>query len=193
MSLYALMVFFHISAAFLLLSTSIVGEPLIRAAARRTGSVHELRAYLAIGRPMARLSPVAAMLVLATGIYLASVGRFWALGWVQASTAFWLINSIVAVAVVRRAVDRLDEEVSATTDAVVGSGLDRLRWAPAWSWGPDLVAANDAVMLALMTLRPSLGGSLLLFVLTNVAVAGGRVAFGLDRPRRTPVPGVSRS
>lgn len=181
MTLYTLMVFLHIATAFLLLSTSIVGEPLVRAAARRTASARDLRAFLEIGRPMARLSPVAALLVLATGVYLATVGRFWTLGWVQASIAIWLVNSVLAVAVVRRAVDRLQREVSVTTETV-GPGLDELRWAREWSWGLDMMAANDAVMLAIMTLKPSLGGSLLLLLLANGAVAGGRVALGLQGP-----------
>ena len=145
MSAYTLVVFLHIAAAVLLLATSIVGEPLVRAAVRRATEVQELRAYLRIGRPMARLSPLAAILVLLTGLYLTSQGRFWALGWVQAALAFWVVNSVVAVAVVRRAVDAVASAAEATAAAPtvtgeVGSGLvsaelDAARWAPSWTWG----------------------------------------------------------
>ena len=208
MSAYTLVVFLHIAAAVLLLATSIVGEPLVRAAVRRATGVHELRAYLRIGRPMARLSPLAAILVLITGLYLTSQGRFWALGWVQAAIGFWVVNSVLAAVVIRRAVDAVaaaaGPSVAAgadaagariappgvpgpgvaveTTGAVVGARLDAARWASPWSWGLDALAANDAVTLAIMTLKPSLGGSLLLFLLANAGVAGGRMAFGDRRP-----------
>lgn len=188
-SLYTFVVFLHITAAVLLLSTSIVGEPLVRAAARRTRSPQELRSFLELGRPMASLALPAALGVLATGVYLSSVGRFWTLGWVQASAALWLVNSVVAGAVVRRAVGRLEAGSSAVDDPVIGPDLDALRWAGSWSWGGDVLATNDAVMLALMTLRPSLGASLLLVLVANGLVAGGRRILGPQGPgHRSALP-----
>ena len=187
MSLYPLMVLLHITAAVLLLSTSIVGEPLVRAASRRTGSVGDLRAFLELGRPMARLAPPAALAVLAAGVYLATAGRFWTLGWDLVSTALWVVNSVIAPAVVRPAVGRVEAGAAAATDPAVGPDLDDLRWAKGWSWGVDVVAANDVIMLAIMTLKPSLGGSILLALLANGALAAGRLALGLQGPRARPV------
>lgn len=185
MSVYTLVVFLHIAAAVLLLATSIVGEPLVRSAVRRATGVHELRAFLEIGRPMARISPIAAVLVFATGMYLTGQARLWALGWVQAAIAFWFINAVVAGAVVRRAVDAL-AAAAETSDTLVGPHVDELRWASGWTWGLDVLAVTDAVTLAIMTLKPSLGGSLLLFLLAHAAMAGARRAFSAQRPPLAP-------
>lgn len=185
MSQYTLVVFLHIAAAVLLLATSIVGEPLVRNAVRRATGVCELRAFLRLGRPMARISPIAAVLVLATGMYLTGQGGLWAIGWIQAAIAFWFVNAIVAVAVVRPAVDAL-AAAAETSDTQVGPHLDELRWASNWTWGQDGLAVTDAVTLAIMTLKPSLGGSLLLFLLAHTAVMGARRVFGFQRPPMAP-------
>jgi hypothetical protein len=183
MSTYTLMVFIHIAAAVLLLGTSIVGEPVVRAAARRTQLTRELRAFLEVARPMALLSPIAALLVLGSGIYLTSVIRIWSLGWIQVSVVFWLVNGLVAVAVVKPAMERLVAEAASATDEAIGPRLDELRWSPAWSWGRDTMAANDAAVLFLMTLRPGLAVSLAVVLLVNAVVAGGRIGLRLYRPR----------
>jgi hypothetical protein len=183
-SAYVLVVFVHIAAAVLLLGTSILGEPAVRAAARRATEPHDLRAFLAIGRPMAVLSPLAAVLLLASGVYLASIAHFWTLGWIQVATAFWIVNCVVAVAVVKPAIGRVAAEATSATTSI-GPDLDRLRWSRAWTWGVDLLAANDAAVLYLMTAKPGLGGSLAIVILANIAVAGGRVVLGIHPQRVT--------
>ncbi len=54
---YSFVVFIHIAAAVVLLGTSILGEPAVRAAARRATSTAEILAFLRFGRPMAVISP----------------------------------------------------------------------------------------------------------------------------------------
>lgn len=190
MGSYTLVVFIHIAAAVMLLATSILGEPGVRAAARRAADIKELRAYLAVGHPMATISPVAAVLLLASGIYLSSLGRFWSLGWVQVAVAFWVVNSVLAGAVMRPAMKRVQTEASNAGEGAVGPSLDRARWSPGWTWSVDLMAANDAAVLCLMTLRPGLAGSLAVVFLANAGVAGGRFMFGKPRPHaaRAPAP-----
>lgn len=182
MGSYTLVVFIHIAAAVMLLATSILGEPGVRAAARRAADIKELRAYLAVGHPMATISPVAAVLLLASGIYLSSLGRFWSLGWVQVAVAFWVVNSVLAGAVMRPAMKRVQAEASTAGEGAVGPSLDRARWSPGWTWSVDLMAANDAAVLYLMTLRPGLAGSLAVVFLANAGVAGARFMFGKPRP-----------
>jgi len=180
---YVMVVFVHIAAAVMLLGTSILGEPIVRAAARRTTDPRDLRAFLAIGRPMAVISPLAALALLGSGAYLASVAHFWRLGWVQVATVFWVVNCVVAVAVVKPAVARIAAEAAASSAAAIGPDLDRLRWSRAWTLGVDLLAANDAAVLYLMTLKPGLGGSLAVVILANVVVGGGRLILGAQPPR----------
>ncbi len=183
MRVHILVLFLHIASSTLLLGTSIVGEPAVRAAARRTTRPEELRSSIEVGRRMAPISPVAALLVLATGVYLTNVGYAWTLGWVQLSIALWLVNSLVAVVVVKPAVEKVAAEARATSDASIGSHLDGIRWSGAWTWGVDVLATNDAVILCVMVLKPGLTGSLALLLLAHAIVVGGRMALGLSHPR----------
>lgn len=181
MNAYQLVVFVHIAAGVLLLGTSILGEPAVRAAARRATEPWELGAYLQVGRRMAVLGPVAALALLASGLYLTSAGRFWSLGWLQVSLFFWLVNAFLAVVVVKPTVERLTAETSVTSAPGIDARLDELRWSSAWTWGVDIMAATDAAILYLMTAKPTLGGSVVVVLLANAVVAGGRQAFGPQR------------
>jgi hypothetical protein len=174
MSLYDLIVFVHVAAAVALLSGSVVGSPAVRAAVRRARSVQELRAVLAIGRPLQVLEPGAAAVVLATGVWLTSVANFWSLGWVQVAVAAWLVNAGVAGAVVKPAVKAVAGQAAIAPDGPVGSHLDALRWSRHWSIGGDVLLANDAAMLWLMTMQPDLAGSLLAVAGAMFCVAGAR-------------------
>jgi hypothetical protein len=51
-----------------------------------------------------------------------------------------------------------------------------VRWSPRWSFGGDLLLANDVAMLFLMTIKPRLTESLLAVVLANVVVLSFRLA-----------------
>jgi uncharacterized membrane protein len=172
--LYELVLFIHVAAAVALLSGSVVGSPAVRAAVRRAATTQELRAYLAIGRPLLVLEPASAMFVLASGVYLTSVANFWTLGWVQVAVAFWLVNAVVAATLVKPAISRIAAETSTAADGPVGPPLDALRWAPRWSVGGDALLANDAAMLYLMVMQPGLAGSLLVLLAANLAVAAAR-------------------
>ena len=174
MSLYALIVFVHVAAAVALLSGSVLGSPAIRAAVRRAQSVQELRAALAIGRPLQALEPGSAVVVLVTGLYLTRVADFWSLGWVQVAVAAWLVNAGVAGAVVQPAVKAVAGQAAIAPDGPVGPHLDALRWSRHWSIGGDVLLANDAAMLWLMTMQPDLAGSLLAVAGVMVGVAGAR-------------------
>jgi|SRR5262245_3229461 len=172
---YELIVFVHIAAAVSLLSGSVFGSPAVRAAVRRARTTQEMRAYLAIGRPLLLIEPLSALIVLATGIYLAHVANFWSQGWVQVPLVFWFVNSVVAVRMVKPVMSRVAAEAAATRSGPVGQRLDALRRSARWSFGGDLLLANDAAMLYLMTLKPGLDGSLLVVAGTNVIVAVARV------------------
>jgi uncharacterized membrane protein len=174
MGLYELSVFVHVAAAVALLSGSVFASPAVRAAVRRARTTQEVRAYLAIGRPLLVLEPASALVVLASGVYLASVANFWAQGWVQVAVALWLVNSVVAGTVVKPAISRVAAQAATAVDGPLGQHLDALRWSPGWSFGGDLITANDAAMLYVMTMKPGLAGSLLVVAATILFVAAAR-------------------
>lgn len=189
MDLYTLIVLAHIAAAVFLLSGSVIASPGIRSAIRRARTVHEIRAYLAIGRPLLTLEPVSAAAVLASGVYLTSVANFWTQGWVQVAVAFWVVNAVVAATIVKPAIGLLASRAAASPDGPVGQDLDALRRSPRWLFGGDVLMANDAAMLYLMTMKPELVGSLLAVAAANVVVAAARASTRV-RPTRaaTSVP-----
>jgi hypothetical protein len=179
MNTYQLVVFGHVAAAVALLSGSLLGSPAIRSGVRRAGTLQELLICLRLGRPLAVLNPVAALLVLVTGVYLANYTRTWTMDWVQVAVAFWIINVIIAAGLVKPAVAAVATGAAATADARadarIDARLDALRWSLRWTVGGDLLMANDAAILAIMVLRPGLTASLLTVALSNGFVAAGRL------------------
>jgi hypothetical protein len=182
MSAYQLLVFVHVAAATALLAGSVIGSPAVRRAVRGAATTRDLRAFLTIGRPLAVLEPVAAVVVLASGIYLTSVIRFWALGWVQVAVAFWVVNAALAGTLVKPAIERIAREAHATTGQVIGERLDALRWSDRWSYGGDLVGATDVAMLFLMTVKPGHVGSLAAVAAAWAVVLGARLLRRRSRP-----------
>jgi hypothetical protein len=180
MNLYLVMLLVHVAAAVALLSGSIVGLPVIRLAVRRAATTQEVRAYLSIGSPLLVLEPASALVLLATGAYLASVTRVWSLGWVQVAVAAWVVNAVVAGGLVKPLMGRLRAASLSAPDGAVGGAINDVRWSSRWSLGGDVVLANDAAMLYLMVVRPGLGGSLIAVAAANLVVASVRL---VSRPR----------
>ena len=174
MNLYDLLVFVHIAAAVVLVGASVMASPAVRAAVRRARTTEEMRAYLAIGRPLLLVEPAAALTVLATGVYLTSVANFWSQGWVQVAIACWILNSTIAGVMVKPAMSRI--ATTATAAGPIGDHLDALRWSRRWSFGGDTLMANDGAMLYLMTMKPALAESLLLVLAVNLVVAAVRAS-----------------
>jgi uncharacterized membrane protein len=175
MGLYELIRFLHVVAAVALLSGSVVASPAVRAAVRRATTMQEMRAYLAIGRPLLVLEPVSAIVLLATGVYLTSTAGFWALGWIQVSLAAWVVNAGVAAALVKPAISDLAAIVN-SRDGEVEPQLDALRWSDRWSIGGDVLLANDAATLYLMSMRPDLAGALMLVIGAHLVISVVRAA-----------------
>jgi uncharacterized membrane protein len=193
MNSYMLMVFVHVAAAVMLLGGSVLGSPHVRASVRRATHTRELRAYLAMGQPLLVLEPVAALLVLASGVFLASVANFWTLAWVQVATVFWLVNAVVAGALVKPAIGRLAAAAAEAGDGPVGEHLEVLRRSSRWSFGGDLLMANDTAMLFLMVFKPGLTGSLLAVATANGVTLAFRIAARAFRSPAMLTPGRSVS
>jgi hypothetical protein len=174
MNLYNLVLFVHVAAAVGLLSGSVIGSPGVRAAVRRARTTQELRAYVSLGRRLQVLEPVCAVVLLISGAYLANAANFWTLGWVQAAVAFWVVNSVFASTMVKPALARLGADVATSGDGPVGDRLETLRWSARWSFGGDVLMANDGAVLYLMVMQPGLAGSLLIVTGANLGVAAVR-------------------
>lgn len=175
MKIYSLVVFIHIVAATLLVGASLLAAPAIGAAIRRAGTTQEIRALLRLGRPLGTLNPLSAFIVLASGVFLAAATRFWMFAWVQVAVLFWLVNAVIAASLVKPPMQALADSVMAGPDGPVDARTDALRRSKRWSFGGDVLMANDVAMVFLMTVRPGLAGSLAAVIVTNAFVLAARL------------------
>jgi uncharacterized membrane protein len=185
---YTLVVFVHIAAAVTLLAGSVVGSPMVRAAARRATTTTEIRAYLRLGRSLLVLEPASALLVLASGVYLTPLWG-WSSGWIQVALGLWIVNAVVAATLVHPAQRRLSQ-AAASGDEPVSPQLDALRSSPGWLIGGDVLMANDAAVLYLMVAKPGLAVCLATVAGANVLVLSAPFVFGRLR-RRAPSAGAA--
>jgi len=183
MNTYRFVLFLHIASAVLLIGGSVAGI-LVRAAVRRCATLHEGRTLLALGRPLSIMNPMSALTLMGTGVYLSSVGRWWATPWVLVALVMWVVNTFIARAAVGGTVERLAEHL-ASGDGPMTVEADALRNSTAWTIGGDLLVAHDLGSLLLMTLKPSLAPSLWV-----MALAVG-VVLVMARLRRLGAPSVS--
>jgi hypothetical protein len=187
---YTLVVFVHIAAAVALLAGSVIGSPAVRAAVRRAATTRELRAYLGVGGPLLVLEPAGALLVLASGIYLTAFWG-WSLGWIQVATGLWIVNLVVAAALVHPAHKRIAQAAAGAGDEPVGPQLHALRSSPRWLIGGDVLMANDAAVLYLMVAKPGLAISLATAAGLNALVLAVRLVMGRLQRSATSVAAAS--
>lgn len=87
----------------------------------------------------------------------------------------------------------LDGNCQHQGDTSVGQHLNALRWSPRRSFGGDLILANDAAMLYVMTLKPGLAGSLLVVAGTILVVVVARaIRHGWRAPVMSQSPHAAR-
>jgi hypothetical protein len=165
MTLYALVLFAHVLAAAVLVGSSL-SAPALHGAIRRAATVAELRPWTRFARDAARLNPASAVVLLATGIYLAS-GR-WTEGWIQVGLALFVVNSALAVRVVKGTLARLGL-AAASGEGAVTESLDALRRSVALEVATHLLIANDVAALYLMVAQPGLAASLAVTVVAAAA------------------------
>jgi uncharacterized membrane protein len=153
-TVYEFVLFLHIGSAIVLVGGSIVATPAIRAAAVRARTVSEVRTWASFGRPFVTINPVTSLTLLATGLYLTAAGSWWNAAWVHVAIVLWVANAILAAAVVNPAAARVGQAAATAPDGAVDADLDRLRRAPSWSVGSDVMLANDVGVLLLMVVKP---------------------------------------
>jgi hypothetical protein len=118
-----------------------------------------VRTWLAAGRPLARIDPLASFTLLGSGLFLTSAGGWWNAAWVQVAMVLWVTNLIIATGVVGPAMQPLAATAATSGDGPVDTTVDRLRRTRRWSGGHHVLLANDIGVLYLMTTKPGyLGG-----------------------------------
>ncbi len=184
MSAFTVVVFFHVLGA-----TALVGHglasPLVHAAVKRAPTVESLLPWLGYARDSAKLNPLASLLVLGTGLWLAE-GR-WGEGWLEVSAGLFVASAVLAMGVVARGGKQLAAAAGAAPRGPVPPSLDALRHAAPWNRGADALLANGIALLFLMVNQPGLLVSLAVAagvhgaVLAVRAIAGRKVAVAVAR------------
>lgn len=176
MSTYAIVLFLHVLSATTLLGGGMVAATLFRVGARRARTYDGLRTVLAVGSPLRVINPAVALVLLASGVYLASLLHWWSLGWVRIAVALWIVNLVVAARVVGPHVGRLAREIVGLEGPVSGAA-DRIRWSTRWTIGSSVMTTNDAAVLMLMLLKPSFALALEILAVAHAVHLG---ALALD-------------
>jgi uncharacterized membrane protein len=178
-SFYALVLFIHVASAIVLIGSSLFA-PLARRLMQSASSRAELLTALDLGRRAGRFNPPSAMVLLASGLYLGSLG-WWTQGWFIVAVLAWIANAMLASLVIHRAAGALAGEASKGGEALTGR-VEALRYSRAWTIAARVMFANDVAMLYLMMMKPALLETLLLLGAAN-AVLVIPVLLRQDAPR----------
>lgn len=182
MSLHSLILFIHVMAGVFLLGASLFSL-YTRAALRAAQGTLALRTWIGFLERSTKLNPVAAMVLMASGIYLGREG-YWTAGWFQIAVALWLMDAVYAAQVIRRAATRIGKAPGMEVDGPIPAQADSLRQQRHWEIAADVLLASDLAALYLMLDKPDLLPS----VLIAVVVIALTVAAGLWWRARTAQP-----
>jgi hypothetical protein len=151
----SLVVFVHVASAVVLVGSGLLATPAVNSAIRRSTTVSGLRRWLTVGRPLGRINPVSSVSLLASGVYLASVGQWWTAAWVQMAAALWIVNAILANALVKPSMSHVAQLAFSTTGDSISPELDAARRTPRLAATSDVMLASDLGVLFLMVVKPS--------------------------------------
>ena len=187
LSLYSVVLLAHIAAGIVLVSSAVFA-PLTRGAILRATSLERLRDWVTFLERSVRANPPAAMVLLASGLYMGATG-WWSQPWFFVALGAWVANFVLATFVVRPAVAAV-ARAAASGEGPVNAGVDRLRRSRRWEVGEGLMRGNDFAMLYVMFVKPSGLESGL------VVAAAAAVCVGLEwaltrRAGRAQVPGLT--
>lgn len=176
-SMYTLAVFAHIVAAMVLIGGGFV-TPLLHSFICEAATLGELRTWLAFGRRASKANPVAALVLLGTGVYLGSFG-WWTEPWFFVALAAWVLNAGLAAAVVGRTAGALGRAAAQGGSEPVPATVDALRRSRGWALAHHAMLANDLAILWVMLAKPAAAGSIgILVVAIAVALAVSHLRHG---------------
>jgi hypothetical protein len=178
-TIYPLVLLVHIFTAVILVGTSLMA-PLVRRFIQSAATARELAQWVDFAARATKLNPLVAIALLATGVYLGTAG-WWVTGWFAISVLAWILNGVLAGAVVKPAFRAL-AAAAGGEDGKVSAELDQLRHEPRLQIAEEVMLASDVVILLVMVLKPSLVVSASVLVAAIVGTVG---AGALGRRRRS--------
>lgn len=180
MTAYTLALFVHIAGALALGTTtaiSLVG--LI--AMRRAPTAEQARLWARFARQAGRLTPLAALLLLAPGVYLVVSAWGWATPWIDISLGAVLILPLLRHAVLDPCLTAVATGAPQAAGDPIPADIQRQRIDPLL-WGASGVTTGLFLAIVfLMTVKPDLGGAL---TTVGVALVAGAVPAVLTSQRR---------
>lgn len=181
LSTYSVVLLVHILSGVFLIGSSLF-TPLTRREIASARTLDRLREWLGFAARSTRANGPAAMILLATGVYLGSSG-WWSQAWFYVAVGVWFTSLALATLVVKPAAVALGRAAVAAGDGPVTGAVDTLRRSPRWEAGEGLMLGNDLAMLYVMFVKPSLAESLLVVGVAGAACVGLVSALASRRSR----------
>jgi uncharacterized membrane protein len=167
MSLYTLGKFVHIASAIVLVGSYLLA-PVVHGAIRGVTDVRALRALARLQQHVITASGPAAVLVLASGVYMTLAGWSFTQSWIAVALVLFVINGALAMAVVDPQVKKLLAAANEASDGPLDQDLTDLVHDARVVGALRIVVGIDVVIIFLMVNKPGWAGS--------VAVAGTGLA-----------------
>ena len=176
MSSYEIVVFVHVVSAVVLVGGGILATPTVNAALLRAPTISDLRRWLSVGRPLGRINPISSLTLLASGIYLASVGEWWGASWVQIAVGLWLVNALLAITFLKPSMGEIAHLAFDAEGEEIVPALETARRSPRLTVTSNVMLASDLGVLFLMVVKPSRYlSSFLVVVIAQLVVFGSKV------------------
>lgn len=179
MSMYSWILLLHVTTAILLIGNAIVGWH-VRAAIGAASSPAAVGTLLDVFRRAAHASPLLAIIVLTTGVYLGSYG-WWSQPWFAVAIGLWILQATLSAKGIRAHVSALSAAVH-TGNATITPEAEAIRRSSSWLAISAVMRGNDFSLAYLMFNKPSLRESLALVLFT--AILALLAEMGLERLRR---------
>lgn len=194
MSLYGSALFVHVVFAILLVGSGVYSH-LAMTLAPRARTVDGMRSHMTWLHIFVKATVPLALVVLATGVYLAFAGGWWGAGWPVVSLALFALGGAAATVLVDPRVARLRAALDQTPDGLVTPEQRGRLVDPMLRLAGAVLVGADLTIVLLMTNKPGWTGSVTAALagvtagaVTGVAanrISAGRVAM----PTSTPPPG----
>ncbi len=170
LSTYSVVLLVHIMSGIVLVGSSLF-TPLTRREIASVRTLDRLREWLAFAARSTRANGPAAMLLLATGVYLGSTG-WWSQGWFYVAVGAWFFSLILAMLFVKPSAIAVGRAAAEAGNGPVTEAIDRLRRSRRWEVAEGVMLGNDLAMLYVMFMKPSLAESLLVVGVAGAACVG---------------------
>ena len=169
MSLYTLAKFVHIASAIVLVGSYVLA-PVVYGAIRGVSDVRAVRALARLQQQVITVSGPAAILVLASGVYMTLAGWSFTDAWIAVALALFVANGALAMSVVDPHLKQLLAAADGASEGPLEQDLADLVHEPRVVGALRIVVGIDLAIIFLMVNKPGWAGS--------VAVAGAGLALG---------------